>query len=138
MTDRQLREREGHAMGQLLCLSPIGAIAGGIFAPVCARLVGAWWEGLPVLFQLPSWLRWDWIGALCRDIPWPSVATVGALAGMLAPLAIFLWMARSILLDNRASSQSRLPVVDNFGAVVPRSAARASYARKTVSARRAR
>lgn len=125
-------------MGQLLCLSPLGAIAGGIFAPVFARLIEAWWDSLPILFTLPAWLRWDWLGLLLREVPWPSLATVGAVTGMLLPLAIFIWLARGIVLDNRASSRSRLPVVDDFGAVVPRSAARASYARKCVSARRAR
>ncbi|MBM4365528.1 MAG: hypothetical protein FJ102_04890 [Deltaproteobacteria bacterium] len=138
MTDRQLRGREGHALGQLLCLGPIGAIAGGIFAPVFARIIGTWWDSLPILFTIPSWLRWDWPGTLWRLFPWPSVAVGGAVVGMLLPLVIFAWLARGIVLDNRASAASRLPVVDNFGAVVPRPSARASYARKAVSARRGR
>ncbi len=138
MTDRQLREREGFALGQLLWLSPVGAVAGGLLAPPIARFVANWWESLPLLFTWPRWLRWDWLGGWMWNLPWPSVATVGAVAGMLAPLAIFLWLARGIILDTRASSRSRLPVVDNFGAAIPRPSTRASYARKTASARRGR
>lgn len=129
MDHRRLREREAFGQGQLLGLVPLGAIAGGLLAPVVSKFLGDWLHGLPVLFRWPGWLAWPDLGRFLAEVPWPSVTTQGAIVGVLVPLVIFLARSRELRLDSRASSQSRLPTVGADGSPLTRTPRRASYAR---------
>ena len=131
MNHRRLREREAFAQGQLLGMVPLGAIAGGLLAPVVSRFLAGWLHALPVLFRWPGWLAWPDLGRFLAEVPWPSVTTQGAIVGVLVPLVIFFARSRELLLDDRAASQSRLPTVGPGGSLVIRTARRASYARGT-------